>query len=208
MYQPAHAKFIETRSENLHKVIHDYPLGTLLTKHDGEVEVNYAPFLVDHADNQILATHLPRANSIWQVLDGQKVTILFNGPNAYISPSWYPGKHVHGKAVPTWNYAAVHVHGTVRVIEDNAWLRSHLDALTDRHERGFANPWKVSDAPDDYIQKMVDAIVGLEISITKLEAKFKLGQNRAPADQMGVLAGLTAAQSPLVQFITEYSRAK
>jgi transcriptional regulator len=208
MYQPAHGKFIEDRPQHLYKVIRDYPLGTLLTQHNGDVEVNYTPFLLNHSNNDILATHLPRANSIWQDLDGQKATILFHGPNAYISPSWYPGKHVHGKAVPTWNYAAVHVHGTVRVFDDATWLRSHLDALTDRHEQGFANPWKVSDAPDDYIKTMINAIVGLEISITKLEAKFKLGQNRAPADQMGVLAGLTATQSPLVQFVNEFSQGK
>jgi transcriptional regulator len=208
MYQPAHAKFIETRSEHLHKLIRDYPFGTFLTQRNGAIEVNYAPFLLDTSGGALLTSHVPRANSVWQELEGQQATILFHGPNAYISPSWYPGKHVHGKAVPTWNYAAVHAHGTVRVIDDATWLRSHLDALTDRHESGFANPWKVSDAPPEYTETMIKAVVGLELTITKLEGKFKLGQNRAPADQMGVLAGLTAAQSPLVQFVNEYSQTK
>jgi transcriptional regulator len=208
MYQPAHAKFVETRPELLYKLMRDYPLGTLLTQHDGAIEVNYAPFLLDNSNSGILHSHVPRANTVWQGLEGQRATVLFHGPNAYISPSWYPGKHVHGKAVPTWNYAVVHVHGTVRVIDEATWLRAHLDALTDRHEQGFANPWKVSDAPPDYIEKMVAAIVGLEFTITHVEGKFKLGQNRAPADQMGVLAGLTAAESPLVQFVNEYSLGK
>jgi transcriptional regulator len=208
MYEPAHGKFIETRSEHLYKLIRNYPLGTLLTQHNGDIEVNYAPFLVDNSNSEILTAHVPRTNSVWQALDGHNATILFHGPNAYISPSWYPGKHVHGKAVPTWNYAVVHVHANVRVIEDTTWLRSHIDTLTDQHEQEFANPWKVSDAPHGYIDALVKAIVGLEFTITKIEGKFKLGQNRAPADQMGVLAGLTGMQSPLAQFVSEYSQAK
>jgi transcriptional regulator len=208
MYQPSHAKFVEARAEHLLKLIHDYPFGTLLTQRNGDIEVNYAPFLLTNSNGDILATHVPRANPVWQGLNGQKVTILFHGPNAYISPSWYPGKHVHGKAVPTWNYVAVHVHATVRVVDDKTWLGTHIEALTDRHERDFTKPWKVSDAPHDYIDALVNAIVGLEFSITQVEGKYKLGQNRAPADQMGVLAGLTAMQSPLVQFMSESIAAK
>jgi len=199
MYQPSHAQFAESRPELLHKLIRDYPLGTLVTQREGNVEINHVPFLVDKRENKLTA-HVPRANSVWQGLDGKSVQIVFHGPNAYISPSWYPSKHMHGKAVPTWNYAVVHLQGAVTVIEDNTWLRKHLDELTDAHEQAFAHPWKVSDAPAEYIDKLLGAIVGLEIAIIKLEGKFKLGQNRQPSDRAGVHAGLAAVASPLATF--------
>jgi transcriptional regulator len=129
--------------------------------------------------------------------------IVFHGPNEYISPSWYPSKHAHGKAVPTWNYATVHVQGTTRVIDDREWLREHIEQLTHEHEKQFAHEWKISDAPLDYIDNMLSAIVGIEVTVTKMEGKFKLSQNRPSGDRLGVLAGLIAKQSPLARFMKE-----
>ena len=136
--------------------------------------------------------------------------MLFQGPETYITPSWYPSKHQHGKAVPTWNYAVVHVHGVPRAIEDATWLRAHLEQMTDTQEASQAVPWKVGDAPEDYVSRMVEAIVGIEIPIERIEGKWKVSQNRAMPDRLGVVAGLlargddqSAAMATLVQ---QYSR--
>lgn len=200
MYQPAHSQFVEARPEALHKLIRDYPLGTLITRRGDDIVIDHVPFLYDARDNTLVA-HVPRANPVWQALEGQSALIAFHGPNAYISPSWYPSKHLHGKAVPTWNYAVVHVQGKASVIQDKDWLRQHIDDLTDAFEKEFAHPWRVSDAPADYIEKLLGAIVGLKIAIATIEGKFKLGQNRPPPDRMGVAAGLTASNSPMASFV-------
>ena len=206
MYQPVHGKFAESRPEELRQFIRRYPLGTLITQRNGEITVDHTPFLLDDSRHDILTAHVPRANPVWRGLDGKSATIVFHGPDAYISPSWYPSKHAHGKAVPTWNYAVAHVRGTVRVINDAAWLKEHIDRLTDEHERSFAHPWKVSDAPAEYIDNLLKAIVGLEISITQMNGKFKLGQSRPEADRMGVAAGLASVQSPLADFVSALER--
>jgi transcriptional regulator len=117
---------------------------------------------------------------------------VFQGAETYISPSWYPSKHAHGKAVPTWNYAVVHAHGLPHVIEDRDWLLAHINQLTDANEAAQANPWKVSDAPQDFTDRMLQAIVGLEIPIEKLVGKWKVSQNRPEPDKLGVVAGLLA----------------
>ncbi len=121
--------------------------------------------------------------------------LLFQGPQAYVSPNWYPSKFQHGKAVPTWNYAMVQVHGTLRAIEDAEWLRAFVTRLTERHEGGRAVPWHVSDAPADYIDTMLKAIVGIEIEVTRVEGKFKLSQNRSAEDRTGVVLGLESDAS-------------
>jgi transcriptional regulator len=115
---------------------------------------------------------------------------MFQGPDAYISPSWYPSKHAHGKAVPTWNYAVVHAHGMPLVIQDRPWLLDHINRLTDLHESGQLLPWKVSDAPGEFIDQMVERIVGIEIPISRIVGKWKVSQNRSTADRLGVVAGL------------------
>ena len=204
MYQPTHGKFNESRPEALRQLIRRYPLGTIITQSHGVLSVNYAPFLLGNSQSDMLTAHVPRANPVWQALDGQSITVIFHGPNAYISPSWYPSKHAHGKAVPTWNYAVVHVQGSARAIHDASWLRQHLDQLTDAHEREFAHPWKVSDAPADYIDNLIQVIVGVEIKVETMEGKFKLGQNRPHADQLGVAVGLASVGSPLSAFIAEH----
>jgi transcriptional regulator len=121
---------------------------------------------------------------------GAEALVIFQGPDSFISPSWYPTKRETATVVPTWNYVVVHAHGRVRAIEDAVWLRAHVEALTNRHEQERDAPWAVSDAPEDYIQTLVGAIVGLEITITRLTGKWKLSQNRSERDREGVINGL------------------
>jgi transcriptional regulator len=129
------------------------------------------------------------------VRNGDEALVIFRGEHAYVSPNWYPSKSQHGKAVPTWNYTMVQVHGTLRATQDPEWLRALVTRLTERHEGGRAAPWHVSDAPPDYIDAMLKAIVGIEIEVTRVEGKFKLSQNRDAADRTGVVLGLEADAS-------------
>ena len=115
---------------------------------------------------------------------------IFHGPQTYVTPSWYPTKREHGKAVPTWNYVVVHARGRLRAIDDPGWLRQQLETLVASHEAGFAEPWQIADAPPDYIDKMLTAIVGIEITITELKGKWKISQNQPLANRAGVVAGL------------------
>jgi transcriptional regulator len=156
------------------------------------------PFLAEAAvGGEIrLSAHFARANPHWRDLDGREALMIFQLTDAYVSPAWYPSKGEHGKVVPTWNYEVVQVHGTVTVHDDADWLRSFVSELTDRHEAersaadSSAAAWKVTDAPADYIDKNLAAIVGIEIAVSKIEGKRKLSQNRSDADRAGVAAGL------------------
>jgi transcriptional regulator len=140
-----------------------------------------------------LKGHIARGNSMWKdVSAGAEVLAVFQGPSQYISPNWYPSKREHGRVVPTWNYAVVHVHGRITWNQDKTWLRTLVETLTDRHESGQAAPWRVGDAPDEYIQQMLGAIVGFEIAITRITGKWKLSQNRTAAERAGVVAALSA----------------
>jgi transcriptional regulator len=184
MYIPKH--FEETRVEILHELIRACPFATVVTYAAGGLAANHLPFeLVDG----LLHGHVARGNELARQ-DGAEVLLVFQGPDGYISPNWYPSKHETGREVPTWNYAVVHVHGRLRVVDDAAWLRRLLETLTDRHEAGQPQPWKVSDAPEDHIEKSLRAIVGLEISIDRIEGKFKLSQNHPARNRAGVIAGL------------------
>ena len=203
MYQPAHAKFIEHDSDSLYRLIREYPLATLVTLNDQGAEANHVPFLLDTAQPAKLNAHVPRANPVWKALPNQRVLAIFQGPDAYISPSWYASKREHGKVVPTWNYAIVHVRGTARVIEDKIWLKQHLELMTDTHERGFDHPWRVADAPSAYVEQLLGAIVGIEIEIEKIEGKFKLGQNRPEADQLNVIRELERIEPALAELARE-----
>ena len=144
-----------------------------------------------------LMGHVARANPVWQ---GTSHTVpsavIFQGADSYISPSWYPSKHAHGKAVPTWNYAVVHAHGIPTVIQDQTWLLDHVTRLTDLHEAGQALPWKVTDAPSGFIEQMIRQIVGIEIPISTLSGKWKINQNRSTPDRLGVVAGLRGKGGP------------
>ncbi len=193
MYIPKHHE--ETDQDVLHALIRAHPLGAWATLCEGELVVNHVPFLLEaaHETNGTLVCHVARANPVWRTFSRTSRSIVsFQGVDAYISPSWYPTKHVHGKAVPTWNYAVVHVHGMPRVIEDRDWLLSHVTQLTNTNEQGHALPWHVTDAPTDYVERMLEMIVGIEIPIETLVGKWKVSQNRPTADKLGVVAGLTA----------------
>ena len=188
MYTPAH--FEETRTPVMHDLVRAHPLATWVVQGADGLVVNHIPFLIDaeRGPHGTLVGHVARANPIWQQL-GSSVAV-FQGPQAYVSPNWYPSKHAHGKAVPTWNYAVVHAHGTPRAIEARDALLDIVTRLTHVHEAGQAAPWAVSDAPAEYIEQMLKAIVGIEIPIERLAGKWKVSQNRGEADRLGVAAGL------------------
>lgn len=185
MYTPSYFK--ETRIEALHGLMRDYPFATIVTHTEAGLTANHLPF--ELVGDNLLHGHVARGNELRRA-DGAEVLLIFRGPDGYISPNWYPSKHETGREVPTWNYAVVHVHGRLRVVEDAVWLRTLLERLTDRHEAGLPAPWKVSDAPEDHVEKSLHGIVGLEITIDRIEGKFKLSQNHPEANRLGVIAGL------------------
>ena len=200
MYKPSH--FDESRTEVLHAFVAQHPLAAVVAAGAQGMIANHIPLMLEPGRGGAgsLKGHIARANSMWQdVPDGAEVLAIFQGPSQYISPNWYPSKREHGKVVPTWNYAVVHARGTIRWNHDLAWLRRLVGELTDRHERGQAAPWRVSDAPEEFIQQMLAAIVGLEITITSLSGKWKLSQNRNPADRAGVIAALAARSDAAAQ---------
>jgi transcriptional regulator len=193
MYRPP--SFREDRLEILHALIRAHPLAQLVTAGGQGLMANPLPMLVDpHASaNGTLRGHLARANDqVAALREGVQALVIFQGPQAYVSPSWYPGKAEHGKVVPTWNYIAVHAWGTPRVIDDAAWLRRLIEDLTVSQEQDRPMPWAVGDAPEEFIATMVDAIVGIEIPLDRIEGKWKLSQNRSEADRRGVAEGLRA----------------
>lgn len=194
MYIQKH--FEATDPAVLQALMREHPLATWVTQGDGELIVNHVPLLLHAGEGPhgTLRGHLPRANSASTAFSRTVNSVfVFHGVQAYITPSWYASKQEHGKVVPTWNYAVVHAHGMPRIIEDKTWLLAHLQALTDEHESGRDLPWKVTDAPPDFIDRTMDALVGIEIPIARLEGKWKVSQNRGEADRRGVIAGLRGA---------------
>lgn len=191
MYVPRH--FAETRVDVLHDLIRRYPLGTLIVAGPDGLNASHVPFEIapEPAPFGTLRCHVARANPLWQQITAdQQVLVVFQGEQGYVSPSWYVAKQEHGKVVPTWDYVAVHAYGTATAVQDAAWLRQMVEDLTNRHEHGRADPWHVSDAPPEYVEKLLGAIVGVEIPLTRLIGKWKLSQNRSVADRQGVVAGL------------------
>ena len=197
MYQPPH--FREDRIEVQHGLIRSHPLGLLITAGPGGLQANPIPFLVygDVTAHGTLRAHMARGNPQWRELAAvEQCLVVFQGPQKYITPSWYPTKQEHGKVVPTWNYVTVHAWGAPRVIEDTAWLRRQIEDLTDQNEGGLLKegrlpkPWKVDDAPEQYLASQMKGIIGIEIPIAKIEGKWKVSQNRPEVDRAGVVAGL------------------
>ncbi|UUC92212.1 FMN-binding negative transcriptional regulator [Comamonas sp. C11] len=193
MYNPSHFKIDDLAP--LHDLIQAHPLGCLVTQSDVGLDANHLPFeLLQDEDGVLrLIAHVARANPVWQqVRDDSSVLVIFRAEQAYISPSWYPSKHENHEQVPTWNYRVVHAHGRIRVRDDEKFVRGVVSRLTRRHEaRNNAEaPWKMSDAPPDYLQRMLGAIVGLEITVDHLEAKFKLSQNKLQRDRLGAVQAL------------------
>lgn len=200
MYLPSH--FEETRVEVLHQLIRSHPLGALVTFGADGLNANHVPFEIDPnpAPFGTLRAHVARANPVWREFSREvEPLVIFQGPQIYITPSWYQTKKETGKVVPTFNYIVVHACGAMRVIEDADWLRKFVGGLTDRFEAPRAQPWAVTDAPEDFVAMQLRAIVGIEISVTRLIGKWKTSQNRPAADQKGVVAGLRESVDAVAQ---------
>src|SRR6201990_347784 len=190
MYQPP--AFREDRPEVQHALIRAHPLGLLITAGPSGLLANLFPFLIDAdgAAKGTLRLHVARANPQWRELEAvEECLIVFQGPQDYVTPSWYATKRETSKVVPTWNYATVHAWGRPRVMNDDAWLRKQIEDLTASREAQRAEPWAVSDAPEDFVTMQMRAIVGIEIPIARIEGKWKMSQNRPEADRAGVIAG-------------------
>jgi transcriptional regulator len=207
MYLPSH--FEERRPEILQRLVREHPLGLLVTL-SGSPEAprpvaNPIPWRwrdagPGDAAGATLVAHVARANPVWrETLPGPEVLVIFQGPQAYVSPSAYPSKQAHGKVVPTWNYIVGQARGRLVVHDDRDWLRGLVDELTTQHEADRAKPWAVTDAPGDYIETMLRAIVGVEVQVTDWVGKWKLSQNRGAEDRAGVAADFEARGGPAAE---------
>ena len=190
MYLPAHFRIDDAATQ--HALLKAHPLATLVVVTPDGLVANHLPLMLD-AERNVLRGHVARANPLWQAAIQGLALAAFQGPQAYISPSGYASKHEHGKVVPTWNYAVVHVHGTLRFYDGAQELRGLVGQLTDTHETAQAQPWKVDDAPADFVGANLRAIIGLELTIERIEGKWKVSQNRNEADALGAAAALEAA---------------
>ncbi len=190
MYQPQH--FVQADPAAQQRLMREHALATLVHRGASGLDADHIPleFMSDAGIHGSLRGHVARANPLWRDADGHDVLAIFQGAQAYVSPSWYPSKADTHKVVPTWDYVVVHAHGRLRAIDDAAWLHAFVSRLTKHHEAASAVPWAVTDAPADYIAKMLRAIVGIEIELTSLVGKWKVSQNRSAADREGTAAGL------------------
>lgn len=199
MYTPSH--FAEADLATLHALLRDYPLGAIVTHGEDGLSADHIPFEIapptPEAPFGVLRAHVARANPLWQRA-GREALVVFQGPQAYISPAFYEEKRATGKVVPTWNYAVAHARGVLRAIEDPAWILALLERLTARHEAPRQAPWSVRDAPREYIDKLLNAIVGIEIVLTRLDGKWKVSQNRPREDQANIAAGLPGDMGALI----------
>jgi transcriptional regulator len=189
----------EKRLPVLHQLISSQPFASLVTLGSSGLFASHIPMVLEQDGSEFgtLKAHISRANQQWRDLPSSiDALAIFAGHHHYISASWYPGTKEHGKEVPTWNYVVVHAYGPLKRIEDPAWLRAHLEKLTDTHEANSANPWKVSDAPEDFIGQQIKGIVGLEMPIHRLEGKWKVSQNRNQTDRNAVQEELTRLNTP------------
>jgi transcriptional regulator len=204
MYVPAH--FEENRPEVLRQLISEQPFGTLVTTGPNGLDANHLPFELAPAEGPhgTLRAHVARANPVWQEVASQPDTlVIFQRPAAYISPNWYPSKHEAHRQVPTYNYMVVHAHGKIVVRDDEAFVRGLVARLTRTMEANEPRPWKMGDAPADYISQMLGAIVGIEIEVTRLIGKWKLGQNKEARDRHGAVDALLAGGSEAQEAVAE-----
>jgi transcriptional regulator len=195
MYLPTH--FAEERIEALHDLIAQHPLGALVSHGPEGLDANHIPFELapQVGVHGTLRAHVARNNPLWQELqDGAAVLVIFRAEQGYISPNWYPSKHETHQQVPTWNYRVVHVHGQLRIHDDERYVRALVARLTRAHEQrsGQAKPWKMGDSAPDYIDGLLRSIVGIEVDITQMVGKYKLSQNKALRDRQGMVEGLQA----------------
>jgi transcriptional regulator len=185
MYTPAH--FAVHDPATLHRIVADHPLGMLVRQVGDTLDADHIPFAFDAAAGPLgtLKAHVARANPLWQQCpDGTPVMVVFRGAEAFVSPSWYPSKHETHRQVPTWNYEVVHVHGTLTIHDDERYVRGLVARLTRTHEASEPQPWKMSQAPADYIDQMLAQIVGIEIQVQRMVGKSKLSQNKAERDRL------------------------
>lgn len=177
----------------MHALMKSRPLATVVTLSLEGLEANHLPLHLSPEEGRfgVLRGHVARANPISgnRVPDVEALAV-FHGPNSYVSPTWYPSKRQNGKVVPTWNYAVVHAHGTLNVIDDHAWLRDHLQAFTAQQEKAFSEPWTMTDAPAEFLERLVGAVVGIELVIKRIRGKWKAGQNQSQENRNGVVRGL------------------
>jgi transcriptional regulator len=197
MYTPKH--HAEPDVDVLHDLIDAHPFATFVVFDGARLVVNHVPFILDRRAGALgtLRGHVARANPVWRTLPvAVESVVAFQGPQSYVSPNWVASKLDEGKAVPTWNYTVVHASGFAVAVEDRGRLLDHVTRLTDRHESGQPAAWRVSDAPGDYIDKMVGAIVGIEIEIRGLDGKWKMSQNRSTRDRESIAEGLEGQSDP------------
>ena len=196
MYLPPY--HVETDVAVMQALIQAHPLGTWVTSGADGLAANHIPFILDRTrgTHGTLRAHVARANPIWRTLSGgANSLVIFQGPQSYITPSWYPGKQIDGKVVPTWNYTVVHARGVANAIEDPVWIYQLITDLTRANESSNPQPWQVSDAPANFIEQMAKAIVGIEIALTGMEGKWKLSQDETLADRQGTIAGLASQRN-------------
>lgn len=197
MYLPK--PFEESRPEVLRAFVRSHPLATIVLHADGELSADHVPLILQPhpAPNGVLLGHVARANPLWRRAGaGTPCLAIFRGVDHYVSPNAYATKRKTGKVVPTWNYEAVHVNGTIRAIDDRAWVRRLLETLTHEHERAQPNPWRIDDAPPDYVETMLGAVVGIEIDVQRIVGKAKLSQNQPAENRRSLVAALRAAGDP------------
>ena len=213
MYIPSHNA--ETRLPVLQQMMSDHPLAAVVTLGADGLIATHMPLVLEQDGSEfgVLKGHVSRANPQWRGIRADMDALaIFAGPRHYLSPNWYPSKLDDGKEVPTWNYVVVHAYGPLRIVEDAEWMLAHLNSLVDTHEAAFAMPWKVSDAPADFIASLMKGIVGFELPIRRLEGKWKMSQNRNDADRTGAVRGLTELATPesnaIAALIAEAARAK
>ena len=190
MYQPDH--FLVADLPKMHALMRARPLATLVSAGSLGLYATHLPtVLKDDGPYGIIECHLARANPHWKDLaEGTEALMIFQGPEGYITPNWYPSKADHGKVVPTWNYAVVHAYGRPEMMEDKNWLRRHVTELTAQQETNEVKPWALSDAPEPFIEVMLRGIIGFRFAFTRLEGKWKMSQNRQATDRNGVVRGL------------------
>lgn len=199
-YNPGHFRVDD--QEQLARAIDRLVFGTLVTAGAAGLAVTHAPFLLDRATHTLQA-HFARANPHGAGLDGAQALVIFQGPQHYVTPSWYASKRESHRVVPTWNYVAVHARGIVRTFDEPERLRRRVAALTDHMEAGRTEPWQVDDAPADYIEQMCRHIVGIDVQLTGLEGKFKLGQNRSAQDRESLAAGIAEERADIAAALRE-----
>jgi transcriptional regulator len=208
MYLPKH--FEESRIDILRAFIHGNPFATLVANTSQGLVANHIPMELEPGSETlgVLRGHIARANPLWKICpENAEVLTIFQGADSYITPSWYPSTRESGKTVPTWAYAVVHTYGPVRFVYDKNWLHSLVSRLTDKQEASRPVPWAVTDAPADFVGRLLDAIVGIEIPVARVEGKWKVDQHKKPADRHGVVLGLQAngdmASKQLAEFLIE-----